>query len=200
MTKETEQKDELLNTVKKNGTKDFFDSLIVAFVIAMIIRTFIISAYKIPSGSMLETLQIGDHILASKISYIIGKPKFGDVAVFEFPVEPQMDYIKRVMGVPGDSIRIKDKAVYRNGELLSEEYVRLSGSDSYLSYKGDNVDEFKVPEGMYFVMGDNRDSSYDGRFWGFVPEDSFKGKALFIYWSKLPGGEIRWKRIFNGVK
>ncbi len=183
---------------KKNSFRDFIDSLIVAFVIAMVIRTFLISAYKIPSGSMLETLQIGDHILASRISYIIGKPQFGDIAVFEYPLEPSKDYIKRVIGVPGDRISIENKRIVRNGVLLDESYTRYnpySGSSSV-----DNVAEFVVPDGMYFMMGDNRDSSYDGRFWGFVPERAFKGKALFVYFSNDPDGGIRWSRLLHRTK
>jgi signal peptidase I len=180
---------------KKNKIKDFFDSLIIAFVIAMIIRTFIISAYKIPSGSMLDTLQIGDHILASKISYIIGNPKFGDIAVFEYPLEPDKDFIKRVIGEPGDKIQIINKVVYRNGEPLTEPYTRFSNTRSIDI--GDNSEEFIVPQGYYFMVGDNRDSSFDGRFWGYVPRRAFKGKSLIIYFSMAPGSGIRWNRFLN---
>jgi signal peptidase I len=183
---------------KKSGARDFIDSLLIAFVIAMVIRTFLFSAYKIPSGSMLDTLLIGDHIIASKLSYIIGKPKFGDIAVFEYPIEPDKDYIKRVIGTPGDTIRIIDKRIYRNGEAMDETYAKFS------TYSGspqvDNVAEFTVPEGMYLMLGDNRDSSFDSRFWGFVPERAFKGKSLFVYFSKEQGGGIRWSRFLHRTK
>jgi signal peptidase I len=203
MAKEKQDIEESEETEKpqteKKGMKDMFDSLVVAFVIAMVIRTFLISAYKIPSGSMLDTIQIGDHILANKLSYIVGKPEFGDIAVFEYPLEPRMDFIKRVIGEPGDVISMEDRQIYRNGELLDEPYTRFTRS-----YGGvrniDNIEEFTVPEGMYLMLGDNRDNSQDGRYWGFVPEDAFKGKALFIYWSKQPGGKIRWERLFQRVR
>lgn len=181
---------------EKNKTRDFFDSLIIAFVIAMIIRTFLISAYKIPSESMLNTLLVGDHILASKISYIIGKPKFGDLAVFEYPLEPDKDFIKRVIGTPGDRIKISGQNIFRNGVLLDETYAIKS--KTYGAYMEDT--EFTVPEGMYLMLGDNRDNSYDSRFWGFVPEKSFKGKAQIIYFSKSPSDGIRWDRIFKRTK
>ena len=191
---------------RKSSTKDFLDSLVIAFVIAMVIRTVLFSAYKIPSGSMLETLQIGDHLLVSKISYMLGNPKFGDLAVFEYPLEPDKDFIKRVIGVPGDRIKLVNKVVYRNGEQLSEEYKRVVKFYS-IDYISDNIQEFTVPEGQYLVMGDNRDESYDSRFWGFVPRKSFKGKAFIIYWSKEPSPGlsgyakgIRWKRFLNLVR
>ncbi|MDR2884628.1 MAG: signal peptidase I [Deferribacteraceae bacterium] len=185
----------------KKGMRDFFDSLVVAFVIAMIIRTFVMSAYVIPSGSMLETLQIGDHIIASKISYLLGDPKFGEIAVFEYPLEPGKDFIKRVIGEPGDTIKIVDKKLYRNGAAVQEDYVQLRNYPS--GPIADNVPEFKVPEGHYFMMGDNRDSSADSRYWGLVPRDSFKGKSVIIYWSKDPAGgmlnlkSVRWDRLLN---
>jgi signal peptidase I len=190
------------NQSKKKGTKDFIDSLIVAFVIAMLIRTFMLSAYVIPSGSMLETLQIGDHILASKVSYIIGRPKAGDIAVFEYPLEPNKDFIKRIIGAPGDRIEIKDKVVYRNGEPLHEPYKQTRGFGFTINI-ADDIPEFTVPAEFYFVMGDNRDSSSDSRYWGFVHRKSFKGKSFIIYWSKDPAASfldptsVRWGRLLN---
>lgn len=183
-------------TVKKGSVRDFLDSLIVAFVIAMIIRTFLISAYKIPSESMLDTLLVGDHILASKISYIIGKPKFGDLAVFEYPLEPDKDFIKRVIGTPGDTIKIVGHGIYRNGVLIDEPYAVIAKRGGVLM----ETTEFTVPEGMYFMMGDNRDNSYDSRFWGFVPEKNFKGKAQIIYFSKSAADGIRWNRILKRTR
>jgi signal peptidase I len=114
-----------LSAKPKRGVKDFIDSLIIAFVIAMFIRTFFISAYRIPSGSMEDTLLVGDHILASKIHYIVGDPSFGDIAVFEYPLEPDKDFIKRVIGTPGDHIRMEGRQIYRNGVLLQEPYAKF---------------------------------------------------------------------------
>ena len=190
---------------RKKFTRDFIDSLVIAFVIAMIIRVLLFSAYKIPSGSMLETLQIGDHLLVSKISYLLGDPQFGDIAVFEYPLEPDKDYIKRVIGMPGDRIEIVDRVIYRNGLPLKEEYKKLVNYYSMNSI-ADNIPEFTVPEGQYLMLGDNRDQSLDGRFWGFVSRKSFKGKAFIIYWSKESHAGvagfvkgIRWNRLLNFV-
>lgn len=205
-----EQNEEKAEHKPKSSTRDFIDSLVIAFVIAMIIRTFLVGAYKIPSGSMLETLQLGDHVLASKITYLLRAPKFGEIAVFEYPLEPDKDFIKRVIGVPGDTIKIVNKVVYRNGEKLDEKYVRLA-RPYYMDDIADNVAEFTVPDGYYFMMGDNRDESYDSRFWGFVPEKSFKGKAVIIYWSKESGSSfgdffdferypVRWGRMFSLIR
>jgi len=185
---------------KKNGIKDTFDSIIVAFVIAMIIRTFIIQAYKIPTGSMLDTLLIGDHILVSKLAYLVSEPKIDDIIVFEYPLDPSKDYIKRVIGTPGDTIRIEDKNVYRNDELIKSDFT-IFESSLFLPLdvsSRDNINTFTVPEGNYFVMGDNRDSSFDSRFWGFVDERLLVGKAAIIYWSwesENEGGSVRFNRI-----
>lgn len=187
---------------KKRRPRDLMDSLIIAFVIAMIIRTFLVSTYKIPSGSMLETLQLGDFLIGNKLAYIVGKPKFGDVAIFEYPLDPKMNFIKRVIGEPGDEIEIIDKVVYRNGKILDEPYKRII--DSSRNFKADYVSKFKVPEGHYLMLGDNRDQSADSRFWGFVPEDAFRAKAWIIYFSKDPNkmffSGIRWNRILDIVK
>lgn len=189
-------------TVKKKGAfRDTFDSIIVAFVIAMIIRAFFVQAFKIPSGSMLETLQIGDHILVNKISYVIDKPKVDDIIVFEFPLDPGKDFIKRVVGVPGDTLKIVDKVLYRNGEKVDEPFA-IFGSNVILPASvspRDNVNEFTVPKGLYFVMGDNRDYSLDSRFWGFVKEDTIVGRAFIIYWSwgEDSALQVRFNRIFD---
>jgi len=169
----------------------------------MIIRAFLLQAYKIPSGSMLNTLLIGDHILVNKAAYYFSKPKRGDIIVFEYPLEPEKDFIKRVIGVPNDKIKMVDKKVYINSKPLEEEYVRYA-TDTIIYNKDnprDNFDEFTVPEGKYFVMGDNRDSSFDSRYWGFISEDKIKGKALLIYWSWKfePEFEIRFDRILKFI-
>ncbi len=195
--------EEVKSKKEKSAFRDTLDSLIVAFVIAMIIRTFFIQAFKIPSGSMLDTLQIGDHILVNKLSYVLSEPAHDDIIVFEYPLEPDKDYIKRVIGVPGDKIKIVDKVVYRNGEKLSPDYTRYEYVSSVPAevMPRDNIEEFTVPENTVFVMGDNRDASFDGRFWGMVNQDSIVGKAFVIYWSW--GGDnplgVRFDRILNGL-
>ncbi|MGA1862412.1 signal peptidase I [Deferribacter thermophilus] len=190
--------------VKKGKIKDTIDSLVVAFVIAMVIRAFVLQAYKIPSGSMLNTLLIGDHILVNKLAYKFGKPKRGDIIVFEWPVEPDKDFIKRVIGLPGDKVQIINKQVYINDKLLNEPYV-LFQSNFVLPANftpRDNTENFIVPDGYYFVMGDNRDTSYDSRYWGFVSEDKIKGKAWIIYWSwdLRNGFDVRLNRVLKIIR
>ena len=188
---------------KKGGIKDTFDSIVVAFVIAMIIRAFFVQAYKIPSGSMLNTLLIGDHILVNKMAYKFSSPKEGDVIVFAYPLDPSKDFIKRVIGVEGDTIEIKNKKLYRNGKPVDEKYTRYENNyivPANLSPR-DNLPEFKVPKGYVFVMGDNRDSSFDGRYWGFVNKKLIRGKAMIIYWSWnfKDGSGIRFNRILKPI-
>ncbi|MGB9732183.1 MULTISPECIES: signal peptidase I [Calditerrivibrio] len=190
--------------VKKNRFKDTIDSIVVAFVVAMIIRAFFIQAYKIPSGSMLNTLLIGDHILVNKVAYLFTKPKNGDIIVFEYPLEPEKDFIKRVIAVPGDRIKMVNKKVFLNGKPLNESYTRYESEMVFPEYMNprDNFEEITIPKGYYFVMGDNRDASFDSRFWGFVPEKSIKGKALIIYWSWNFGEkfEFRFNRLLKLIK
>ena len=196
--------------------KEYAEALIIAFVLAMIIRAFFIQAFRIPSGSMLETLQIGDHLLVSKIVYGVKVPftdkvlvRFSDpgrrdIIVFEYPVDPSKDFIKRIIGVPGDTIEIRDKEVYVNGEKLDEPYARHT-DPHIIPGQRDNKGPFTVPADNYFCMGDNRDESHDSRFWGFVDRGKIKGKAWIIYWSwpqfSLGGlTDIRWGRIGNVIR
>ncbi|WP_027186309.1 signal peptidase I [Desulfovibrio inopinatus] len=184
---------------------EYIEALAVALVLALIIRTFVVQAFKIPSGSMLETLQIGDHLLVNKFIYglkipftdtilvDIDNPQHEDIIVFEFPEDPSKDFIKRVIGLPGDTLEIRNKDVYRNGEKLVEPYVQHT--DPNMVGRRDNMAQITVPEGKYFVMGDNRDESYDSRFWGFVDREKIKGKALIIYWSWDGFPHVRWNRI-----
>ena len=187
---------------KKSSIRETIEAVVVAFVIALVIRTFVIQAFKIPSGSMIPTLQIGDHILVNK--FLLGtpvdvpftnfhlfrmpglrKPQRGDIIVFKYPEDPTRDFIKRVIGTEGDTIESKDKTIFVNGRKLMEAYaqhvdnaIKPFGMD-----KRDNFGPLTVPEGRVFVMGDNRDQSYDSRFWGFVDLSKIKGKAIIIYWS-----------------
>jgi signal peptidase I len=186
--------------------KEYAEAMIIAFVLAMIIRAFFIQAFKIPSGSMLDTLQIGDHLLVNKIVYgvkvpfthmvffPISDPERGDIIVFEFPEDPGKDFIKRIVGVPGDTIEVRKKVVYRNGEPLDEPYAQYTDPHTFRAPR-DNMGPVKVPEDKFFVMGDNRDESYDSRFWGFVDRGAIKGRAWIIYWSWRGPSTIRWGRI-----
>ena len=194
---------------QKNLLLEYIEALLVAFVLAMFIRTFVVQAYKIPSGSMLETLQIGAHLLVNKFLYgvkipftheymIKGKdPKRGDIIVFEYPNNPSIDYIKRIVGVPGDVIEVRDKQLYRNGEKVEESYIRHSEGDVVQPGVRDNYGPVTVPEGKYFAMGDNRDDSQDSRFWGFVDRTAIHGRAWIIYWSWEGLGNVRWERVGN---
>ncbi len=191
--------------IKKPGTvRETVDSIIVAFVIAMIIRTFLVQAYKIPTGSMLDTLLVGDHILVSKVAYLFSDPEVDDVIVFKYPLDPSMDYIKRVVGAPGDKIKIVNKRIVRNGETVVSDFTKFNSAIIYppdVSTR-DNVNEFTVPENTYFVLGDNRDSSFDSRFWGLVDKELVVGEALMIYWSWGQGEEskVRLDRVGKLIK
>lgn len=176
---------------------DWIKSIILALILALFIRTFLVQAYKIPSGSMIPTLLIGDHILVNKFVYgvrnpftrelwIKGRlPKRREIIVFVYPPNRKIDFIKRVIGLPGDVIEIRNKRVFVNGKPLNEPYVQYTDPKILppeLSPR-DNFGPVKVPPGHLFVMGDNRDESYDSRFWGFVPLKEVKGKAFIIYFS-----------------
>jgi len=190
--------------------KDYAEALVVALVLAFFIRSFVVQAFKIPSGSMLETLQIGDHLLVNKFVYglkipftdkifiNVSEPEFGDIIVFEFPEDPSKDFIKRVIGLPGDVIEVRDKQVYRNGEKLVESYIQHT-DPNIVAGSRDNFGPVTVPEDACFVMGDNRDESYDSRFWGFVRRETIKGKAWILYWSWSGFTDIRWSRIGDVV-
>ncbi|MCX5893959.1 MAG: signal peptidase I [Deltaproteobacteria bacterium] len=186
---------------KKSLAREYAEALAIAFVLALIIKFFLFQAFSIPSGSMEKTLLIGDYLLVNKLSYGIrnplnnkvliplGKPQRGDVVVFIFPQDPSKDYIKRVMGLPGDRIQIIDKKVHINGKVVEtpqahyEDNMIIPAPRSAIEPARDNFGPKVVPPNNYFVMGDNRDKSYDSRFWGFVPMDNFRGKAMVIYFS-----------------
>ncbi len=192
---------------KKSGLRENTEAILVAIVLALFIRTFIIQAFKIPSGSMKETLQIGDHILVNKFIYgvkipflnktliPIKSPQREDIIVFEFPEDPEKDFIKRVVGLPGDTIEIRNKEVYVNSQRF--ELPQAVFKESHIvSGPRDNYPAITVPPNSLFVMGDNRDQSYDSRFWGFVKLDAVKGKAFIIYWSwDSQNFGVRWKRL-----
>ena len=202
---------------KKSGLRENIEAIVIAVVLALFIRTFVVQAFKIPSGSMKETLQIGDHILVNKFIYgvkipfiratliPIKKPQQDDIVVFKYPENPKLDFIKRVVGVEGDVVEIRDKRLYINHELYERNYAIFK--DNYIIPGGfnkrDNFGPITVAKDSLFVMGDNRDNSKDSRFWGFVNLKAVKGKAFMIYWSwnKENAGSIfsyvRWGRIFD---
>lgn len=200
---------------KKSLLREYGEAIIIAIVLALFIRAFVIQAFKIPSGSMQPTLQIGDHILVNKFIYgikipftnktlIPGKePKRGDIIVFIFPEDPKKDFIKRVIGVPGDVIEIRDKKIWVNDEPLNDTYGFYS--DPRIIPESirprDNLSGITVPPHKLFVMGDNRDHSYDSRFWGFVDFSRVKGKAFIIYWSwDKENFGVRWGRIGHLIR
>jgi len=182
---------------KKHIVREYTESIIVAVILALIIRTFFVQAFKIPSGSMEDTLLIGDHLLVSKFLYgtkipftdskilKIRDPKRGDVIVFEYPEDPSKDFIKRVIGTPGDVVEGKDKKVFVNGKLYENPHEIHKETEIIPKAQNprDTFGPVTVPADSYFVMGDNRDRSYDSRFWGFVKSSKIKGKAFIKYWS-----------------
>lgn len=195
----------------KGKVREYAEAFVVALLIALVVRTFVVQAFKIPSGSMETTLLVGDHIFVNKflygyhIPYTQGrvlrftKPKRGDIVVFVFPEDPEKDFIKRVIGVPGDTVEIRSKQVLLNGTPREEPYVRYADGrmiDGFVRTR-DNMPPVQVPPGMYFVMGDNRDRSYDSRFWGFVSEEAILGKAMFIYFSIDWSRGIHWYQVWR---
>ncbi len=209
------QKEALLKEAKsKNGLKkkgvfrEYAEAAVIAILLALFIRTFVVQAFKIPSGSMKPTLLVGDHILVNKFLYgikipftnktliPISEPERGDIIVFIYPVDPEKDFIKRVIGLPGDTVEISGEKVLINGKPYDDEHGFYSkmGSASAQVGKGSHFGPVTVPKDRLFVMGDNRNHSYDSRFWGFVPLSSVKGKAFIIYWS-WP----HWKRFLHIV-
>jgi signal peptidase I len=208
---------------KKSIIREYVEAILIALLLALFIRTFIVQAFKIPSGSMLPTLHIGDHILVSKFSYAIknpftgtalipfAEPERGDIIVFKYPMKPDVDYIKRVVAVAGDRLEIKDKQVFVNNEpFVVPQAVHLDptllGTEQS---PRDNFGPITVPPQSVFVMGDNRDNSHDSRFWGFVNDRAIRGKAFIIYWSwdiqqplvslrRLQS--IRWERLGDSIK
>jgi signal peptidase I len=220
MPKEDWLKKEKPNKVKPERKKSIFreyaESIIIAILLALLIRAFVIQAFKIPSESMKPTLLVGDHILVNKFIYgiklripftalnysliPISSPKRNDVVVFIFPKETDKDFIKRVIGLPGDTVQIKDKKIYINNQPMEDPYGTHIDQRIIpeMEQPRDNTGPLVVPPNMIFVMGDNRDSSYDSRFWGFVDQKQVLGQAFIIYWSwdRTEFG-VRWRRLGN---
>ena len=182
---------------KKSLVREYAESIAIALVLALVIRTYLVQAFKIPSGSMEDTLAIGDHLLVNKFIYgtkipfsdsrvvKVRDPRRGDVIVFEYPEDPSKDFIKRVIGTPGDVVEGRDKQVFVNGAPYRNPHEIHKEKDTIPKEMNprDTFSPVTVPPNCYFVMGDNRDRSYDSRFWGFVSRDKIKGMAFIKYWS-----------------
>ncbi|HPQ45313.1 MAG TPA: signal peptidase I [Syntrophales bacterium] len=195
---------------RKSVVREYAEAIIIAILIALFIRTFIVQAFKIPSGSMKPTLLIGDHLLVNKFSYGIKVPFFrktlvsindpqrGDIVVFIYPLDRTKDFIKRVVGIAGDTIEIRDKKIYLNGLPYNDGHGVYVDSILFPAsvQPRDNFGPITVPAGHLFVMGDNRDQSYDSRYWGFVDLKDVLGKAFIIYWSwDTHNKDVRWSRM-----
>jgi signal peptidase I len=221
-------------TFQKSTLREYFESIVVAVILALFIRTFVVQAFKIPTGSMEPNLLVGDHLLVNKfvfaptataleravlpIRFIVR----GDVVVFKFPEEPERDFIKRVIGLPGETVELRSRQVLVNGQKIDEPYAHYlfpQGPDEGGGFDvRENYGPVTVPARHYFMMGDNRDNSQDSRYWGFLPDHYVKGRALTIYWSfEPPVGEqpnglaglvrtltgivttTRWRRILDQI-
>lgn len=194
----------------KSVTREYAESIFWAIILALVIRTFVVQTFLIPSGSMENTLLIGDRLFVNKFIYGVQipftqtrilklrDPKVGDVVVFRYPEDRAKDFIKRVIGVPGDEIMVRDKQVYINGSPYRNPH-ELHKDPQIVPRQVNQRDNFgpvRVPAHSYFMMGDSRDNSYDSRFWGFVEESDLRGKALFKYWSwDQESSRIRWRSI-----
>ena len=208
---------------KKSVAREYFESIVIAVIMALFIRTFVVQAFKIPTGSMEPNLLIGDHLIVNK--FVFGPGSFerailptrdirrGDVVVFKYPEDPERDFIKRVIGLPGETLELKGRKIHINGKPIDEPYAHYlprPSDDGLHELTPDDVRDaygpVVVPQDAYFVMGDNRDNSQDSRYWGFLPRGFVKGRALFIYWSFEPDGSVsgvvtgtRWGRLLHQI-
>jgi signal peptidase I len=216
---------------QKTALREYAEAFGIAVILAVVLRAFFIQAYKIPSGSMEPTLLVGDHIIVNKLIYGFrmpdsffgitpfqgeipyGKYLFqiepvhrGDVVVFVFPPDPTKDFIKRVIGVPGDTVQVKAGRLYLDGQEVADPHAHfeIPPEDRLPSSERDYFGPLKVPAGHYFMMGDNRDRSYDSRFWGLVGRDDVEGRAMFIYWSWDSDSTsmlaVRFRRFFKVIR
>jgi signal peptidase I len=220
----------------KSAVREYGEAFLAALVLAIILRTFLLQAYKIPSGSMETTLLIGDHIIVNKLVYGLRMPDSifgwtpladeipygrylfrleqvhrGDIVVFVYPEDPTKDFIKRVVAIPGDIVEVREGRLYLNGKMPQAPpgtHYEVP-PDQRDNSPRDSLEPTKIQPGHYFMMGDNRDRSYDSRFWGPITRDAIEGRALFIYWSCAGGEEssalecvynVRWSRLFHLVR
>jgi len=204
--------------MKKSVVREYFEALAIAVVLALFVRTWVFQAFKIPTGSMEPNLLVGDHLIVNKMIFAPAVTGFerallprrdirrGDIAVFKFPEDPARDFIKRIIGLPGDQLELRRKRIYVNGTALDEPYAHFAVPLS--PDTGRRTDDLReeygpvtVPPGQFFAMGDNRDNSQDSRYWGFVPATYIKGQALFIYFSVGDSfGDVQWSRLLNRVR
>ncbi len=173
--------------------REYAETAVIALVAAVLLRVFVVSAYRVNSSSMEDTLYNGDYIFVNKLAYEYGSdPKTGDIIVFKYPNNPQKDFIKRVVAEPGQTVQVADKVLYVDGDVAAiptlSKHIDKRIIPGDLSFR-DNFATYTVPEGQYFVVGDNRDDSRDSRFWGGVPRENIKGKAVFVYWSWEPDAD-----------
>ena len=177
--------------------REYTETIIIALLAAVILRVFVVSAYHVSSGSMEDTLMVGDYIFVNKLAYEFSPPKLGDVIVFDNPYDPGKDYIKRIIAAEGQTVEIYDKTVYVDGAVapipINSKYIDSEVLQGVLSNR-DNFGPITVPTNQYFVLGDNRDDSQDSRFWGGVEKSNIKGKAIFVYFSYAPdAGSPTWE-------
>jgi signal peptidase I len=210
---------------KKSVVREYFETIVVAVVLAIFMRTFVVQAFKIPTGSMEPNLLIGDHLLVNKFVFAptlssveravlpMTDIRRRDIVVFKFPEDPERDFIKRVIGLPGETVELRNHQVYVNGRPLDEPYAHYlpraegqAGGEITPDDVRERYGPVVVPAGSLFVMGDNRDNSQDSRYWGFLPKENIKGKALMIYWSfdSSEGGlnlftQTRWARLLQQI-
>jgi signal peptidase I len=202
---------------RKSLVREYGEAIVIAIALALVIRTLVVQAFTIPSGSMMETLLVGDYILVNKFLYGpevpftdwrtpgLRMPRRGDIIVFRYPQDEKRDFIKRIIGIPGDEIQIRGHDVYVNGQRLEEAYAKHTAPAPAHSGPGScayayGCERTIVPTDSYFVMGDNRENSQDSRYWGFVRQEKIKGKAFLIYWSwDADRHWLRWWRLGNYI-
>lgn len=176
----------------KSIWRAYAETIAIALLVALVLRVFVVSAYHVSSGSMEDTLLVGDYIFVNKLAYEFSPPKLGDIVVFKNSYDPTKDYIKRLIAAEGQTVEIYDKVVYVDGYVApipeNSKHTDEAILQGILSPR-DNLGPITVPEGQYFVLGDHRDDSQDSRFWGCIDKSSIKGKALFIYFSYAPDPE-----------
>ena len=188
---------------QKSTTREYFESIVIAVILALFVRTWVVQAFKIPTGSMEQNLLIGDHLLVNKFVYApaataaertllpVGEYRRGDVLVFKYPEEPERDFIKRLIGLPGETIELRQSRVFINGEPIAEPYLDAMRQGGHMppDIRGAFGPQV-VPEGHLFMMGDNRGDSQDSRYWGPLPVGYVKGRAFVLYWSYESEGEF----------
>ena len=197
----------------KSRLRQNVESLLLAVLVALLVRSSVVEAFWVPSGSMLPTIQIGDHLFVNKLAYGMHLPFVerevtqwsplhrGDVVVFTSPVDRNIDLIKRVIAVAGDTVEIRKKRLYINGEEVPDPHANFTDIRDRDAVPRDHFGPVTVPPGKFFVMGDNRDQSYDSRYWGFADERDVKGQATFIYWSwDSQRHWVRWDRFGHFVR